>query len=40
MKALYAAYAERDRGADADAVFTYGLERILDGLEARLAQLT
>lgn len=40
MKALYAAYAERDMGANADDAFTYGLERILDGLEARLAQLT
>lgn len=40
MKALYAAYADRDMSANADGTFTYGLDRILDGLELRLAQLT
>jgi hypothetical protein len=36
MKALYAAYAERDMGTNADDTFTYGVNRILDGLELRL----
>ncbi len=40
MRALYAAYANHDWSTADDDTFTYGLERILDGLELRLAQLT
>lgn len=40
MKALYAAYTARDMDVETEDVFTYGLDRILDGLELRLAQLT
>jgi len=38
MRALYAAYGDADLEAGAEDGFSYGLNRILDGLEARLAR--
>jgi AcrR family transcriptional regulator len=38
MRALYAAYGDTDLVEGAEDSFTYGLNRILDGLEARLAR--
>ena len=37
LRKLYAAYKGMDQAANSDETFTYGLERVLDGLEARLA---
>ncbi|TCC61321.1 TetR/AcrR family transcriptional regulator [Kribbella pittospori] len=38
MRALYAAYGGADLQAGAEDGFSYGLDRILDGLEARLGR--
>jgi AcrR family transcriptional regulator len=38
MRALYAAYGGADLEAGAEEAFSYGLSRILDGLESRLAR--
>ncbi|MEU4293305.1 TetR/AcrR family transcriptional regulator [Kribbella sp. NPDC026596] len=38
MRALYAAYGEADLVEGSEDSFSYGLNRILDGLEARLAR--
>ncbi|MGC4938885.1 TetR/AcrR family transcriptional regulator [Kribbella sp. DT2] len=40
MRALYAAYADYDLNTADDDTFTYGLDRVLDGLELRLSRLT
>lgn len=37
IRALYAAYGDADLEAGSEDAFSYGLNRILDGLEARLA---
>ncbi|WP_406055358.1 hypothetical protein [Kribbella sp. NBC_00889] len=38
MRALYAAYGGADLQAGAEDGFSYGLNRILDGVEARLGR--
>ena len=38
IRALYAAHDATDLTVDAEDNFSYGLNRILDGLEARLAR--
>lgn len=38
MRALYAAYGDADLEAGSETAFGYGLDRVLDGLEARLAR--
>ncbi|WP_020388277.1 TetR/AcrR family transcriptional regulator [Kribbella catacumbae] len=37
VKALYAAHDAQDAATNSDETFNYGLSRVLDGLEARLA---